>query len=163
VRRFLLVTLVMVGLASCGGGRSLARDATLPVDRLALPDYDHERYRALLATLKGKPLVVNFWGSWCPPCRDEAPHLAELAREYDGTVQFLGVDIVDDKPSAREFILEFDWPYPSIFDPRDTIRTELGLIGQPITIVYDAEGRTAWTKVGATDADELREHLEAVL
>ena len=163
MRRLLFITLAAIGLASCGGGATPVRDATLPSDRLALPDYDYERYRALLATLKGKPVVVNFWGSWCPPCREEAPHLAELAREYDGRVQFLGVDIVDDRPSAREFILEFDWPYPSIFDPRDSIRTELGLIGQPITIVYDAEGDTIWTKVGAVDADELRDHIEVVL
>lgn len=163
MRHLLVLSLALLAMAGCNGSDAPQRDASLPKDRLELPDYDFARYQKLIAGLLGTPLVVNFWGSWCPPCRDEAPHLASLAREYEGKVQFLGVDIADDRPSARAFILEFDWPYPSIFDPRDTIRTELGMIGQPITLIYDSEGAITFRKVGATDAENLRQHIETVL
>jgi thiol-disulfide isomerase/thioredoxin len=149
-------------LTGCGGDPEV-RDVALPQDRLELPEYDFAGYEALIATLKGKPVLVNFWGSWCPPCEDEAPHLAEVAREYEGEVQFLGVDIADAREPAREFILRFDWPYPSIFDPRDTIRVGLGYIGQPITLIYDRDGEIAWDHVGAVNTEILREKIEPVL
>ncbi|MGH2709793.1 MAG: TlpA family protein disulfide reductase, partial [Actinomycetota bacterium] len=95
--------------ASVGG-------SLLPEDRLELPEFGMREYRGLLRELTGKVVVANIWGSWCPPCRVEAPDLAEVAGELDGDVQFVGVDILDDRGSARRFILEFDWPYPSVFD-----------------------------------------------
>lgn len=141
-----------------GGGGSL-----LPEDRLALPLFDFEKFERLLAELRGTPVVVNIWGSWCPPCRVEAPDLAELAREFEGRVQFLGVDILDSREAAREFILEFDWPYPSVFDPNGEIRDRLGYVGQPVTVVYDREGEISFEWTGATTAAQLRPEIEKVL
>lgn len=161
-RRIALVLALLV-LSGCGGSGDGPVEATLPTDRLELPEFDEDGYRALIAKLEGTPIVVNFWGSWCPPCRDEAPDLAEVSREFDGTVQFLGVNMVDARDPAREFIEEFDLPYPSIFDPRDRIRPALGLFGQPITLVYDRRGQISWQHIGATSADELRHQIELVL
>jgi thiol-disulfide isomerase/thioredoxin len=164
MRRVFALSAALWLMASCGGGEPQPeQSAELPKDRLELPDYDYQRYQELIAGLAGTPLVVNFWGSWCPPCEDEAPHLKTVAEEYEGRVQFIGVDIADARDPAREFIERFDWPYPSIFDPRDTIRTELGYIGQPITLIYDDQGTIVWEHVGATDATELREHIDSVL
>jgi thiol-disulfide isomerase/thioredoxin len=137
--------------------------ALLPEDRLELPEYDLDQYRALIAELEGTPVVVNVWGSWCPPCEAEAPHLAEVSEEFEGRVQFLGVDILDAREAARDFILEYDWQYPSIFDPTAAIRDGLGYLGQPITIVYDAQGELAWDHTGAVDAELLRDRVQAVL
>ena len=147
------------GEPPAGGGAG----PVLPTDRLALPTYDLPRFEGLLASLEGAPVVVNIWASWCGPCRAEAPDLAAAAREYEGRVQFLGVDLQDAREPAREFILEFDWPYPSVFDPQGEIRDGLGYVGQPVTFIVDAAGETAFEWNGAITGDLLREEIEKVL
>jgi thiol-disulfide isomerase/thioredoxin len=164
MRRFLPVALLLAVLVGCGGGAEQEGDAvSLPADPLELPQYDLAGYRALLAELEGTPVVVNFWGSWCPPCTVEAPDLAEVSEEFEGEVQFLGVNILDTREPAREFIQRYDWRYPSIFDPRGAIRDGLGYVGQPITLVYDRNGDLAWEWNGTVTADLLREEIERVL
>ena len=163
VRRLLVLVIASVLLVACAGGSEPTAEATLPADPYELPEYDLERYRSLVETLDGTPVVVNFWGSWCPPCEDEAPHLATVSKEYEGEVQFLGVDIVDAREPAREFIRRYEWTYPSVFDPTAAIRDGLGYVGQPITLIYDRQGELAWDKTGTIDADELREQIENVL
>jgi thiol-disulfide isomerase/thioredoxin len=137
--------------------------AMLPTDRLALPQIDPAGYEAILAEVRGSPVVVNFWGSWCGPCIEEAPDLAAVAREYEGRVQFLGVDILDAREPARDFIRRFDWPYPSVFDPTGAVRDALGYVGQPITLVYDRRGELAFERTGAIDAERLRSEIRQVL
>lgn len=100
-----------------------------------------------LSDFAGKVVVLNFWGSWCPPCRAEAPELDAAARALESSgVQFLGVDIRDSKQAGRDFHQAMDTPYPSIFDP--TMRTLLSLRGFPTaaipsTIVLDRQRRVA--------------------
>lgn len=170
VRPIIIAALAFLTLpAGCGpapgdpAGLTTTADSLLPEDRLELPAFGIAEYRALLRELRGMPVVVNIWGSWCPPCRVEAPDLGKVARELEDEVQFVGVDILDDRGSAREFILEFDWPYPSLFDPDGEIRDGLGYVGQPITIVYDRDGRVAFEWVGNVTAELLREEIEKVL
>jgi thiol-disulfide isomerase/thioredoxin len=152
----------LVLLAGCTD-RSEGAGALLPTDRLALPQIDPAGYETLLAELRGSPVVVNFWGSWCGPCVEEAPDLAAVAREYEGRVQFLGIDILDAREPARDFIRRFDWPYPSVFDPTGAVRDALGYVGQPITLVYDSGGELAFEWNGAIDADRLRREIREVL
>jgi thiol-disulfide isomerase/thioredoxin len=165
MRRIPLV-LIVVALAAtaCAGGAPPRTDGSLlPEDRLELPQYDLETFRALLTELRGTPVVVNILGSWCPPCVEEAPDLAEISHEYEGQVQFVGIDILDQRDPARAFILRYDWPYPSIFDPAAAIRDGLGYIGQPITILYDRSGEVAWEWSGIVDPGTLRREIERVL
>lgn len=138
-------------------------ESLLPSDRLALPQYDLATFRSLLAELRGTPVVVNVWGSWCPPCMEEAPDLAEVSKEFEGRVQFLGIDILDEREAARDFILQYDWPYPHVFDPRGEIRDGLGYIGQPVTIVHDAQGAVTFEWTGAVAEAQLTEEIEKVL
>src|SRR5918996_6276981 len=79
-------------------------------------DGSTEALEAKLADLRGYPVVVNQWGSWCPPCRAEFPFFAELADEHAEDVAFLGVDIQDDRGAAEAFLEEFPVPYPHIYD-----------------------------------------------
>lgn len=158
-----LVTLLTMACGSTDAGETPRAGPTLHEDRLALPEYDPDRFRALLRTLEGTPVVVNVWASWCGPCRVEGPHLASLAREYEGRVQFLGVDILDNREAARDFILELDWPYPSVFDPQGEIRDSLGLLGQPVTLVVDEAGEVVFEWSGAVAEDQLRAEIEAVI
>ena len=131
----------------------------LPATPTELPAFTPETFRQLLANLRGTPVVVNFWASWCGPCTLEAPGLAAKAREYEGKVQFLGVDIVDRRTPAREFIERFGWKYPSVFDATGSIRDSLGLIGQPHTLIYDSAGNRVLVWSGAISEDLLDEHL----
>jgi thiol-disulfide isomerase/thioredoxin len=166
----LLLLAFAVFAASCGspdgsGTRGTGSGSLLPEERLALPEYDLETFRAMLDELSGAgtPVLVNVWGAWCPPCRVEAPDLAEVSRQFAGKVQFVGVDILDTRTAARDFILEFDWPYPSIFDPLGAIRDGLGYTGQPITILYGADGELVWEWAGVVSADLLRKQIRKVL
>lgn len=167
-RRWLLGALLVSLLAACGGGeptRATAEDAAvaLPTSPTELPEFDVAAYGALLEDLRGTPLVVNVWASWCGPCRIEAPALADAAAEYDDRVRFLGVDVLDTRADARAFIEEFGWPYPSIFDRTGSIRDSLGIVGQPVTVFYDASGNVMDIHPGSIPADQLRKHIEALL
>ena len=171
-RPIAVVLIASTLLAACGrdtvgkssGSPSARRaGALLPSDRLALPRYDLATFRALLAELRGTPVVVNVWGSWCPPCMEEAPDLAVVSKEFEETVQFLGIDILDEREAARDFILRYDWQYPHVFDPRGEIRDGLGYIGQPITVIYDVNGDVAFEWNGVINADRLRNGIRKVV
>jgi thiol-disulfide isomerase/thioredoxin len=142
--------------------RNAAEATLLPTDAFALPEFDLARYERLLGQLDGTPTLVNFWGSWCEPCRDEAPHLASAHASYGDRVQFLGVDILDAREGAREFMREFGWTYPSVFDPPAAIRDGLGLLGQPVTLFYDAGGNLVDRWVGPIPGDELTMRLDSL-
>ena len=110
--------------------------------------------------------MVNVWAAWCDPCKAEAPLLHDASQTYGDRVQFLGVDILDSLDGARGFIAEHGLTYPSIFDPAGAIRDSLGMIGQPVTVFYDAErerrvvvsgpahARRRWTRASARPSAE---------
>jgi thiol-disulfide isomerase/thioredoxin len=133
----------------------------LPASPTALPEFDLATFRALLAELAGKgtPAVVNVWASWCGPCTQEAPGLASVSAKYSGRVQFLGVDIQDQVAPAKEFIERYGWSYPSVFDPTGAIRDGLGMVGQPVTLVFDQKGEQAFVWSGAIPEDVLATEL----
>lgn len=162
-----MVALAGLLLVACAEGRPDAADgegsSLLPTDRLALPQFDLPRFQALLEELRGTPVVVNIWASWCPPCTVEAPELARVSREVQGRVQFVGVDILDTRAAARAFIRRYDWPYPSVFDPTAAIRDGLGYVGQPVTIVYDRRGSLSFVWQGAITAPLLRREIQKIL
>jgi len=135
-----------------------ASEATLlPTDTKALPDTTPEDFDTLLSQLSGTPVVVNFWGSWCTPCREEMPRLIEAAHTYGDRIQFLGVDVLDTKEAGRRFIDEFAVPFPSVFDPsaNGSVRNHLGYLGQPVTVFYDQNGQKVADWEGAISQKEL--------
>jgi len=158
-------TILMVLLVACGGGEGARPDggSLLPSEPTALPEMDATTFRALLDELRGTPVLVNVWATWCPPCVEEAPHLAEVSKEFEGRVQFVGLDILDDRPAARDFIHEYGWTYPSVFDPTGQVRDALGYVGQPVTVIYDREGDPAFEHVGAVSEEMLRTEIGRVL
>ena len=157
-------TAILVGVlvAACSGsspGTTPSAAASLPSSPTELPLFDGARFRDLLTTLRGKPVVINVWASWCGPCIEEAPDLARAARQFRGRVQFLGVDVLDQIGPARAFIRRFGWSYPSVFDPQAAIRNDLGFIGQPETSILDGSGRRVFTQSGPVTLEILSKEL----
>jgi cytochrome c biogenesis protein CcmG, thiol:disulfide interchange protein DsbE len=130
--------------------------ALLPSHVDELPDMDPAGFQDLLEQVRGTPLVVNVWAAWCAPCRVEAPELAKAAARYGSRIQFLGIDVLDNRTDARAFTREFGWTYPSVFDAAHAIPTSMGHSGQPVTLFYAADG----TLMGAVDGQISAERLE---
>jgi thiol-disulfide isomerase/thioredoxin len=134
----------------------------LPRTADELPEMDPAAFSRLLGELQGTPVLVNFWGAWCPPCHDEMPRLVAAHREFGDRVQFVGVDILDSRPEARAFIADYDMAFPSVFDPPDAIKTSLGQNGQPVTVFYRRDGGFYSSYVGPIPEDLLRRNLRAI-
>ncbi|QGF25056.1 redoxin family protein [Raineyella fluvialis] len=111
-----------------------------------------------LAALRGTPMVVNLWATWCGPCRTEAPFLAEVSKESATTVRFIGVDVADPDPAAAlDFAGAQRWSYAQVADPDRRFSSQLGVVGIPQTVLVDASGRIVYRHAGAlTSADQLR-------
>ena len=117
-----------------------------------------------LADFRGKVVVVNVWGSWCGPCRAEAPMLAQASRDLAKKgVVFLGIDSRDpSKDAAKAFVRRFDVPYPSLYDQQGStllaFRGTLTPNSVPSTVVVDPQGRVAGSVLGSltrTTLDDL--------
>jgi len=160
---FGLLMAVAVAASACGGSDNptvpAASPVRLPSSPISLPSFTPSQFRDLLAGLRGKPVVVNVWASWCGPCVLEAPLLATAAQTYRGKVQFVGIDIQDQLGPARAFIRRFGWSYPSVFDPTGSVRDSLGVIGQPNTVFYDSSGARVYVSSGPLTGNVLRTEL----
>ena len=123
--------------------------------------------RLSLSSYRGKVVVINFWGSWCAPCRSEAPTLAVLSEHYQPEgVQFVGVDIRDSPASAQAFVQNFGISYPSLNDPADEIalafRGTVPPAAIPSTLVIDRNGRIAGRVIGQASYSSLGNILAKV-
>jgi cytochrome c biogenesis protein CcmG, thiol:disulfide interchange protein DsbE len=112
-----------------------------------------------LGDLRGRPVVVNFWASWCIPCRDEAPILNASARAHTGEVIFLGINVQDLKSDALAFSREFDTPYVSVRDRGNGTYEDYGLTGVPETYYLDAAGRIVEHTPGAVSRASLEQGI----
>ena len=102
-----------------------------------------------LEDFRGKVVFVNFWASWCPPCRVEAPMLEAMWRQLqEPDVLFLGVNTQDEEPGARAFIQEFGITFPNGRDPNGRIAIEYGVWGLPEAFIVDPVGRIAYKHTG---------------
>lgn len=117
-----------------------------------------------VAALRGKVVVVNFWASWCAPCRDEAPALAAAAEKWqDRGVVFIGVNAEDRVEAAREFVREYQWGYPIVVDPDGVEMRRWAVTGLPETFFVGADGRIAVKHIGGITAEELEQQLAALV
>ena len=115
-----------------------------------------------LAQLRGKPLVVNFWASWCGPCKDEAPVLQQTYERYrDQGLVVLGIDVKDFREDARRFMRRYGITYPVVYDGKGSTIGRWGLQGYPETFFVDRTGKLVGERIaGAVDTERNRETFE---
>ena len=166
-----LIVALGAGLASYRLGGSEAIAATPPGDAasrlaaLSLPDTAGRPQP--LAAWQGKVRVLNFWATWCPPCRKELPGFARLSRKFaDKGVQFVGISI-DDADKVQDFRQETAIPYPLLIADTNTLALTAPLgnptLGLPFTVVLDRQGKVALQKVGIVNEGQLEELLSRLI
>jgi cytochrome c biogenesis protein CcmG/thiol:disulfide interchange protein DsbE len=116
-----------------------------------------------LSAVRGKPVVVNFWASWCIPCEEEAAVLEQGSRAYKDRAVFVGVNVQDTDPLARDFLRRFGVTYPNGRDATGAIAVEYGMSGVPETYFVDRDGRLVRKWQGALDEARLRSFLDELL
>ncbi len=131
------------------------------------PDFryrDDEGQVASLSDLRGKPVVLNFWASWCPPCRAEMPLIEAAYRDQswkEKGVQFLTVNLDDDPSRSRQLMSDSGYSFPFVLDATSSIGEAYNVYGIPSTFFIDSKGVIVLTKVGAfADGAELDKALK---
>jgi thiol-disulfide isomerase/thioredoxin len=113
---------------------------------------------------RGSVLVVNFWASWCGPCRTEQPSLNQVARTYRGRgVRFIGINVRESRGAAQSYVEEFQIPYPSLYDQAALNAARLQAFALPSTFILDRDGVVAYRLTGKTTVPILSARLERLL
>ena len=132
-----------------------------PAPTFSLPELLAPSRQLALADFRGKPLVLNFWASWCYPCQTEMPLLESAYRSERGDVQFVGVDTDDTRKAAAAFLARTHVSYVSLFMPRPgPVSNAYQLVGLPITVFISARGRVLGRHVGQLNAATLKAALD---
>lgn len=161
----LVVGALLLAFASrFGTDPSLVRSALLgdPAPVFDLETLDGTRVRS--ADLAARPYVVNFWASWCVPCRQEAPHLQAFYERWSTQgVEVVGIVWNDTRDDARDFRRQFGLSFPQALDPTGRTAIDFGVFGIPETYLVDGDGIVRAKLTGAVGPGSLDEAMEAVL
>jgi thiol-disulfide isomerase/thioredoxin len=180
-----LVAVLVIGLTQANGkdpgparaprfdlGAAKARLATAPAPLAALYGVadpllggGRTAFDKRIAALRGHPVVVNKWASWCRPCRAEFPIFQRVAAARGTSVAFVGLNGKDKAPAARRFLASQPLPYPSFQDPSEDVARALKAPSfYPMTVFLDRRGRTAYIRTGEyTSAQELTADIDRYL
>jgi thiol-disulfide isomerase/thioredoxin len=149
---------IYTGLSNRPGNTSLRGESAATLLQLTLPDVDGKQ--ETLSQWQGKVLVVNFWATWCAPCREEMPEFVNFQKEFGSKgLQFVGI-AVDEGPKVRQFADELKLNYPALiggYGAMELSRT-LGykVMALPFTVIVGRDGKIAHTQLGPLKSDQLR-------
>lgn len=151
-----VVGLLAFGFLSSGPSRPQAGEPA-PAFTLLLLDGS----QIALRDLRGQVVVLNFWASWCDPCRREASDLQQAWEQYqDRGVAFVGVTFRDAKGASQAFIEQFGLTYPNGIDERGRISEAYGVVAVPETFIIDREGKIAFVHIGEVQTETIVQDLE---
>lgn len=126
-----------------------------------LQDIDGKRWS--LAEQRGRVVLVNYWATWCPPCRQETPGLVRLANEYRGKgVEVVGTSLDEDLGAVREFVAEYHISYPILL-PSNAANPTTTIESIPVSLLYDRQGRMAKRYVGAVSESAFKRDVDQLL
>lgn len=143
---------VVAAEIATSGGQATRQAPALPTEVLS-------GHRVDLESLRGKPALINFWASWCAPCKQEAPELRRFAEQIGHRATLVGVDWNDRPENARAFIAESDWRYSVLRDSSGEVGNAYGLNGLPTTFVLDPSGHIVQKLQGPQTASSLSQAL----
>jgi peroxiredoxin len=144
-----------------GAGASRAAQHS-PAPDFSLPDLSGQTLR--LSDYRGKVILLDFWATWCDPCREETPHLVELQEKYrDRGFQMIGVSMDDGPEPVREFYRQFHINYPVVMGNAEVGERYGGVLGLPIAFVIGRDGRIYSKHIGATDVSVLEQDVKTLL
>ena len=173
MKRFGLVAALLL-LAGCGQETSALPGNGVVVDCSTIATVKTDNDAALLKCLDGKssidvgqikgPALVNVWGSWCGPCKQEMPIFVDFYSKYKEKVSLIGISVEEaDVQDARDFVKLYGMSWPNLNDPDGSTRGTLGM-GVPITLFIDAQGKVAYKKIGVvTTIEELERDTKKYL
>jgi cytochrome c biogenesis protein CcmG, thiol:disulfide interchange protein DsbE len=163
-----VVVVVLVGavgaavLLTGGGGKTAARSARPLASPFELPNLDESKGTVSLASFRGKPVLLNFWATWCTPCVEEMPMLEAAHRRTGSKVAFLGVDRQDFRPEAKSFVSRSHVTYTSAYDRDGSLDERYRLRGMPTSVFIDADGRVVDQVTGPLTKAQLDDGLKAL-
>jgi len=167
--RMLIAAVAIIGIAAVlfltHRSNSHARRSAAPsrfAPDFALPQLDGQELR--LSSYRGKVVLLDFWASWCEPCRVETPHLIELQQKYgDRGLQIIGVSMDDSPDPARVFYRQYHMNYPVVMGNAKTGEEYGGVLGLPIAFLIDRDGRIKAKHIGATKPEVFEKDIASLL
>lgn len=129
--------------------------------------YDAEGAAVSLSTFRGKPVVVNFWATWCGPCQMEMPCFEALSKEYEDRVQFMMVNLTDGQRETVDYVSQFlavnGYTFPAFYDVDLDAATTYSVYSIPLTLFVDEDGTLIHSHTGAMDEETLRNYIEDLI
>lgn len=152
----LLVSAVVLG--GCGSAEPKAED---PTGRIVAGS--PARLAAAIRDFRGKPVVVNYWATWCEPCKKEMPRIVASTKRRGTSVGYIGVNVEDDSASARAFARRYALPFQSYTMSRAEVQRTQNILGLPVTQFYRPDGELGFVHQGEISTEDLEDKLDELL
>ena len=154
------MTALLIGLTACGSHGASSKASTAPSFRLR--EVRDPARTVSLSDFKGKPVLINFFGAWCVPCRAELPLLQETHQRQGAKIGFVGIDTTDSRSEAVDLLTATHVTYPAAYDPQGSLKATYGVRAMPTTVFVRADGTIADRVAGKLTGDTLARGLQSV-
>ena len=162
VRKTLLTGIVVIFVIAGFYLKSTHRQERRPAPDFSLAQLDGQPLQ--LSSYRGKVVLLDFWATWCVPCREETPHLVELQQKYrDSGLQIIGVSMDDSPDPVRRFYREFHMNYPVVMGNAQTGELYGGVLGLPIAFYVGRDGKIEAKRIGAQSASAIEDEIKKLL